>query len=217
VSSDRVAPTRASTGAPGAEPGGSSVMRFILATILLATVLGFAMGGRLSGLSLLRVRWTPAALVGLALQLAPAPGRVWPFVLLIVSFVLLTAFAVVNVGARVPGFVLILIGVLLNFTVIAVNQGMPVSRSALVASHQEETLPILEHRAGAKHHLAGPGDDLLFLGDVIPLPPLDQVVSAGDVLAYGGVVWLIVTGMRRRRPVASPAASSEPAVAEGPA
>ena len=197
--------------------GGIVRMRFILATILLATVLGFAVGGRLSGLSSLRVRWTPAALVGLGLQLAPVPGRVWPFVLLIVSFVLLLAFAVVNLRARVPGFVLILIGVVLNFTVIAVNHGMPVSRSALLASHQEDTLPILEHRAGPKHHLAGPGDEVLFLGDVIPLPPLYQVVSVGDVLAYGGVVWLVVAGMRRRRPVATPAPARDGTVAEGTA
>jgi hypothetical protein len=192
-------------------------MRFILATILLATVLGFVLGGRLSGLSSLRVRWTPAALVGLALQLAPAPGRVWPFVLLMVSFVLLFAFAIVNLRAGVPGFVLILIGIVLNCTVIAVNHGMPVSRSALVATHQEDTLPILEHRAGVKHHLAGPGDELLFLADVIPLPPLDQVVSAGDVLAYGGVVWLVVAGMRRRREAAPATTAPEASVVEGPA
>jgi uncharacterized protein DUF5317 len=112
--------------------------------------------------------------------------------------VLLIGFAVINLRARVPGFVLILIGMLMNVTVIAANDGMPVSRGALVASHQEETLPILLHGAGAKHHLAGPNDRLMFLADVIAVPPLDQVVSLGDVFAYGGVVWLIVAGMRRR-------------------
>ena len=173
-------------------------MKLILATLVIAFVFGLAAGGRPSGLSTLRVRWTPAALVGLALQLAPAPGHTWPLVLLLVSFGLLTAFAVVNLRARVPGFVLVLIGVVMNFTVIAVNQGMPVSRDALVASHQEETLPILLERPGAKHHLAGAGDHLMFLGDVIPLPPVDQVVSLGDVFAYTGVVWVVVAGMRRR-------------------
>jgi hypothetical protein len=193
-------------------------MKLILATIVLACVLGFVVGGRPSALSSLKVRWTPAALVGLALQLAPVPGRVWPLVLLYVSFVLLIAFAVVNLRARVPGFVLILIGVLMNFTVIAVNDGMPVTRQALVASHQEETLPILLHRAGAKHHLAGPGDHLMVLADVIAVPPLDQVVSLGDVFAYGGVVWLIVAGMRRRDEEVEPGTAPDaPVAAGGPA
>ncbi len=173
-------------------------MKLILATIVLAFALGLIAGGRPSGLSSLKVRWTPAALVGLVLQLAPVPGKMWPLALLFVSFALLTAFAIVNLRARVPGFVLITIGILMNFTVIAVNHGMPVSREALVASHQESTLPLLARHAGAKHHLAGPGDDVMFLADVIAVPPLEQVVSLGDVLAYTGVVWLVVAGMRRR-------------------
>lgn len=191
-------------------------MRFILATLVLACLLGFVFGGRPSALATLKVRWTPAALVGLALQLAPVPGDTWPLVLLFVSFVLMTAFAVVNLRARVPGFTLIFIGVLMNFTVIAVNQGMPVARQALVASHQEDTLPILLERPGAKHHLAGPDDHLMLIADVIPIPPLEQVVSLGDVCAYAGVVWLIVAGMRRR-PVPEPAVPDATGVPEGAA
>jgi hypothetical protein len=191
-------------------------MRFVLATLVVACCVGLLAGGRPSALATLRVRWTPAAIVGLALQLAPVPGDTWPLVLLFVSFVLLTAFAVVNVRARVPGFVMILVGVLMNFTVIAVNNGMPVSRDALIASHQEDTLPILIERPGAKHHLARADDHLMFLADVIPVGPLQQVVSLGDVFAYGGVVWLVVAGMRRRdgRPAR---AADAPGVPEGAA
>jgi uncharacterized membrane protein (DUF485 family) len=43
--------------------------------------------------------------------------------LLYVSFALLIAFAVVNLRARVPGFAAILLGMLLNVTVIGVNGG----------------------------------------------------------------------------------------------
>jgi uncharacterized protein DUF5317 len=184
-------------------------MKFILATLVFAFVLGLVAGGRPTALASLKVRWTPAALVGLALQMVPLPGRTWPLVMLYVSFVLMMAFAVVNLRSRVPGFALILLGIVMNFTVIAVNQGMPVAHEALVASHQEDSLPILIEHPGAKHHLAGPDDHLMILADVIPVPPLEQVVSLGDVLAYGGVVWLIVAGMRRRR--------ERPAAATGPA
>jgi hypothetical protein len=192
-------------------------MKLILATLVLACLFGLLVGGRPSALASLKVRWTPAAIVGLALQLAPVPGDVWPLVLLFVSFVLMTAFAVVNLRARVAGFVLISLGVLMNFTVIAVNQGMPVSREALVASHQEQTLPILLERPGAKHHLAGPDDDLMFLADIIAVPPLDQVVSLGDVFAYTGVVWLVVAGMRRRDERPAAAVTDGAGVAEGAA
>lgn len=183
-------------------------MTVIFATLILAGMLGFLLGGRLSNLARLRIRWVPAAALGLALQLAPVPGRTWPLALLYVSFGLLAVFAIVNVRARVPGAWLILIGIWLNFAVIAVNQGMPVARDALVRSDQMETLELLVEEGGAKHHLAGPDDRLLFLGDVIAIgPPVRQAVSVGDVFTYAGVAWLIVAGMRRRS-VSEPASNA---------
>lgn len=180
-------------------------MTVIFATLVLAGMAGFLTGGRLSNLSGIRIRWAPAAAIGLALQLAPVPGRTWPLVLLYVSFVLLAVFAVMNVRSRVPGAWLILIGLWLNFAVIAVNQGMPVAREALERSDQLDTLELLVEEGGAKHHLAGPDDRLLFLGDVIAIyPPVRQAVSLGDVFTYAGVGWLIIAGMRRRRPVPAP-------------
>jgi hypothetical protein len=114
------------------------------------------------------------------------------------SFVLLLGFAVLNV--RAPGFALILIGVALNFVVIAVNHGMPVSRGALVSSGQQDTLNALTRNEGAKHHLLGPGDALVPLADVISLgPQVHQIVSWGDVAAYSGAVWFVVGTMVRRR------------------
>jgi hypothetical protein len=146
----------------------------------------------------LRVRWQPLAIVGLALQVIPVPGRALPLGLLYVSFALLIVFALANVAARVPGSWLILIGISLNFTVIALNQGMPVTRDALVASGQGETLAVLLNDGGAKHHLAGPDDRLLFLGDVLPIRPIRMVASPGDLIAYAGVVWLVVAAMLGR-------------------
>ena len=138
--------------------------------------------------------------VGLALQLAPVPGHTWPLLLLYISFALLTGFAIVNIQSRVPGAWLILIGVLLNFAVIAVNQGMPVARYALERSDQMDTLELLVEDGGVKHHLASPEDQLLFLGDVIAIgPPVRQAISVGDIFTYAGVAWLIIAGMRGPR------------------
>ncbi len=171
-------------------------MRLLLATFLLAVLAGYVAGGRLGTLGKVKVRWAPAAVVGLAMQLAPVPGHVLPLALLYGSFVLLLAFAAVNI--RVAGFALIAAGIVLNLTVIAANRGMPVTRQALVASGQVDTLDALVGGGGAKHHLATPSDRLLFLGDAIAIRAVRQAVSVGDVCTYLGVCWLIFAGMRRR-------------------
>ena len=185
-------------------------MKLILATLLLALVAGFLLGGRLSNLSHLRIRWAPLAIVGFAMQLVNPPGN-WPLFMLLGSFVLLSIFALANI--RTSGFALILVGVAMNFTVIAVNSGMPVSRQALIASGQADTVGDLVNDADSyvKHHLADGEDRVLFLGDVIALaPPIAQAVSVGDFYTYGGVALVIVAAMRRR-----PEAAEEVAV-DGP-
>jgi hypothetical protein len=171
-------------------------MKLVLFTLLIATGLGYLSRGHLSNLSAVRLRWSLLAPLGLALQVLPLPGRVLPMTLLIVSFGLLFVFALANLP--VPGMKLILLGMFLNCLVISVNAGMPVSRSALEASGQHDTLSSLIHRGGAKHHLAGPTDSLVVLGDVIPIGIVHQVASLGDVATYLGVMWLVVAGMRCR-------------------
>jgi hypothetical protein len=119
--------------------------------------------------------------------------------LLLLSFAFLVAFSLRNVRAGIAGFRLILLGVVLNLTVVGVNGGMPVSRSALEASGQMDTLRALVHDGGAKHHLERDDDVLVFLGDVIAVPPIHNVVSVGDVATYAGAAWLVIAGMHCRR------------------
>lgn len=172
-------------------------MRLVLVAFTLAIGLGYLLGGRLSWLSGIKVRWFPLALVGLGMQMAPVPGNRWPVYLLYASFVLLLAFAFVNL--KVTGFAIITVGIILNFTVIAANGGMPVSRQSLIDSGQASTLSDLVTAGGAKHHLVGSDDRLTFLADVIAIPaPVSQSVSLGDLFTYGGVVVLIAAAMRRR-------------------
>lgn len=184
-------------------------MKLVAIGLVLGVVVGTLRGGRLSQLSELKPRYAPLAFAGLLLQLVNPPGS-WPLVLLILSFVLLTAFALVNI--RIVGFAAILAGVVLNFTVIAINGGMPVAREAIIASGQEGTLAPLLERPGVKHHLAGPDDRMLFLGDVIAVPaPVSQVISVGDLFTYGGMAVVIAGAMRRR-----PSPSRLSALAEAP-
>jgi hypothetical protein len=168
----------------------------VLITLVLAVGIGLLTGGRLSGLSAMRFRLVPAALAGLLLQFLVPPG-IWQRVLLFASFLLLSAFAVANI--KIPGFTLILAGIVMNFLVIGVNAGMPMPRWSLERSDQIQELEFLIEHGGAKHHLATGEDRLMFLADVIPLPsPIRQSVSAGDVVTYAGVAYVIIVGMRRR-------------------
>lgn len=172
-------------------------MKLVALSLAIALAVGVLSGGRLSALSELRIRLAPLAIIGFSMQLVNPPGR-WPLVMLLGSFVVLTTFAVANV--RTPGFALVLVGVAMNFAVIAVNGGMPVDREAIVASGQVEALEALVEHRGVKHHLAGPDDRLRFLADVIAIPaPVAQVISVGDVFTYGGVAVVVSAGMRRRR------------------
>jgi hypothetical protein len=171
-------------------------MKLAIAALAVAALVGLACGGTFAGLGALRIRLAVLAVVGLGLQVVPVPGRVLPLVLLYLSFAILFAFGLLN--RRLAGIPLILLGILLNFTVIATNGGMPVTKSALVASGQRDTLTFLIENGGAKHHLASGQDVLLPLADVIPVRGVDQVVSVGDVATYAGVMWLVVGSMRRR-------------------
>jgi len=179
--------------------------------LLIAVGLGYLTGGRLAALSGQHVRWWPLAVTGFALQIASPSGR-WSMQVLALSFVLLTIFGIANL--KIPGFALILAGILMNFFVIGINGGMPVEGYALRASGQSDTLDALIEDGGAKHHLATDDDELVFLADVVPIaPPIRQAVSAGDIVAYTGVAYLIVAGMRRER--GNAAAASARIGAEG--
>jgi hypothetical protein len=179
-------------------------MRLVGLIIVAAVGLGYLSGGRLSQLSELPLRLGPLALVGLLLQLWDPPGR-WPLVVLLSSFGLLFVFTLTN--RKIAGFGMITAGLVLNLSVIALNGGMPVSRHALVASDQTDSLLPLLADGGAKHHLATDDDRLLFLADVIAIPsPIRQVISVGDLFTYGGVAVVVVAGMRRRGRSAEPIA-----------
>jgi len=170
-------------------------MRLVLFTFPIAIAIGYALGGRLGNLGAIRFRYGWVGFAGVILQFLPIGGDPG-YLVLAASFVLLIFVAAAN--WKLPGFLLVLVGLWMNFLVIAVNQGMPVTREAIVASGQADTLADLHDSGGSKHHLATADDTLVFLGDRIALPaPVKQAVSIGDIVAYTGAMWFVVAGMRR--------------------
>lgn len=173
-------------------------MLLLFGAIGISVLAGYAAGGRLRRFESAHIRLWWLVLLGLALQEAPVGSHRAAMALLMVSYVTLVIFATANL--RCAGFGLILLGLALNWLVIAANGGMPVSRDALARPGQAEALQLLETEGGAKHRLSTAEDNFIFLADVIPVGgPLAQVVSAGDILVYAGIGWYIVATMRGPR------------------
>lgn len=179
----------------------------LLASILaIGLLLGWGLGGGVRNLAQLEVRLWWLVPIALAMQLVPIPradsgvGRYLPFVVLLLSFVLIGGVVLVN--WRLRGFPAILLGVLLNLIPIALNQGMPVSGAAVAESGG--SVADVPTELGAKHHLERPEDELTFLADVIAVRrPFRAVVSAGDLVMWVGAGWFLTAamlGVPRRQP-----------------
>src|SRR5919201_1593258 len=125
----------------------------------------------------------------------PRAGAVPMLVLILIALAVLIGFAVVN--RRLPALWLVIAGLLLNLAVIGLNDGMPVSSSALRSAGADSAGLV---GAGAiKHHLMRPDDVLTPLADVIGIPsPIGAVVSVGDLLLYLGIGILVVAIMLGR-------------------
>jgi Family of unknown function (DUF5317) len=171
----------------------------ILIVVVAAVAVGLLAGGSIRSFPTVPIRWWPLAVIGLGLQFAPIRDRA-AFAALVASMVLLLWFAFINL--RSPGFILILMGLMLNAVVIMSNHGMPVTRTALAGSDRTEAVAVAELRknGGAKHHLADDGSVLLPLADAIGIPaPVGAIVSVGDVCVYLGVGWFVAAALRPRR------------------
>jgi Family of unknown function (DUF5317) len=167
--------------------------------LVLAVAAGFAAHGSLRPFEHLRVHLWGLAVAGLVLQSIPLPReatRAAVSAIFAASYILLIACVWVN--RRLPAAALILIGLLLNISVMVANGGMPVSaQAARIAGGSAEDLP--DAAGWSKHHLMTQDDVLRPLGDVIPgPPPLRDVLSIGDLFLYLGLACFVVLVMLGR-------------------
>ncbi len=111
--------------------------------------------------------------------------------MILATNVLVAAFLAIN--RWLPGMVLAAVGTVLNVVVIAANGAMPVSlRAAEVAG-------IRSTEMGIKHEILDADTVLPWLGDVIPVPGLDALISVGDVVLAMGIAWLVYRRMTAGR------------------
>jgi hypothetical protein len=170
------------------------MLLIVLALVCVATV---PLRGRsLAGLLELelRGRWLGGA--ALALQvgvttLFPSGDHALHAALHLASYGLAAAFVAVN--RHVPGILLMASGGALNLAAIAANGGTMPAWPAAVRAAGLELGPGYANSAPLAHpHLAA-------LGDVIPVPgPLPNVLSAGDLLIYAGLLVLLHRASARR-------------------
>src|SRR5918996_5478033 len=182
--------------------------------LVIGILLGLGLGGSFRNLGEVQIRFWQAIPVAVLLQVMPLPdlegrlGQVIPVGMLLLSLVIL--FLVAASNWRLFGFMVMALGVVLNFVVIGANHGMPVSRDAVLAAGGADRLDDVPTERGPRHHLADQRDVLVFLGDVIGIrPPFGVVVSVGDLLTYGGATAFLVAAMLGR-PVRRPPRGWEP-------
>lgn len=174
-------------------------MVLLVVVLVVATLIALIRGGKLRNIIDVQLNLWWLLPVGFLLQAAtswlPANASRMGLTMILTSFFLLIVVVLAN--RRRPGMWLAGVGILLNFTVIALNGGMPVlEEAAFVASgFQQPELAISDY----KHVELLPGTRLAVLADVIPLRLLGigQVISLGDVLLAVGLGQFLESELRR--------------------
>jgi len=177
----------------------------MLLVIAVAILIGWSRGGRLNNLTEIRVRIWWLLIIGFGLQAAalflPSQRHGLAVAMILASYLPLLLFVWLNrdmAGMWIAG-----IGILMNFTVIAVNAGMPVMLEAIEVAGGSG-IPNL----GARHVLMTEATWLPFLGDVIPLPA--SVISIGDVFLAIGIGVFVEDRMRQPIPLFARGAQGTP-------
>jgi len=178
-----------------------------LVAVLVGVLAGLLLGGRLSNLPSLKLKWLWLVLGGLVLQVLIFPlfseRPLLPYAtvpLHYLSYGMVFLFLFLNL--RVRPLLALGAGALLNLLPIAANGGrMPASATALARAGYVE---VAERLASGSTHgnvlLMSEGTRLNILGDWLYLPswvPFATAFSIGDLLIMIGVAWLIVRGMRK--------------------
>jgi hypothetical protein len=169
--------------------------------LLAAAVAVVARRGSLRGVLSLRLRYIWLIWLAAGVQFLRASDPAWaaPFLTplsglwpVLVTWACAAAFIAVNLGslrrsAR-AGLTVFAVGCTLNSLTVALNGGMPFSVSAARRTGMSEAAigaPSVGHRWLGPHPVLKP------FADVIAMPGLHMVMSAGDILMLIGAAWLL--------------------------
>ena len=173
----------------------------VLIAVLVAMGTGLLLGGRISGVGMLRLRGEALLLALLAWQLAAPSLRLSGLATDVLRITWLATFPVMFVVAavnwRVPGMLVLSAGLALNSAVVLANGGMPVDMgvAALAAGRASAAIGSTDY----VHLVSVSATRLKLLADVLPMSgPLgiSAVVSVGDLLLLAGLSAVLVGAMR---------------------
>jgi len=190
-------------------------MLWLAIVVFVALSVAVLRGGRLVNLGDIEMHswWLLFLSLGLQLGTRFLPDESWSewmgVVMVLISFVLLMLLVLLNRSK--PGMWIAGLGVLMNFTVIAVNGGMPVlAEAAEVASGFSISEPDLS--TTFKHVLLDESSRLTFFADVIPLriAGFGEVISIGDIFLALGLGVFLEHELRRPRRYFKHGAQAQP-------
>jgi hypothetical protein len=170
-----------------------------VALAAVAVVAGLLRRGSMERLASTRFRFLWLLWLGFGIQIGAqiwSPEWLtdgWELTVLLVSNGLVAAFLITNL--RLPGVALAGAGLVLNVLVIGLNGAMPVDEDASKSAGIGRSL----EQAGLKHERLDSDTLLPWLGDVLPIAVLREVLSIGDVLLASGIAYLVYARMTQRR------------------
>lgn len=181
-------------------------MTWMAAVVVVSVLVALLRGGKLSNLGDLHLAGWWMLFLAFGMQIgagfAPDDGTKLPVVLVLASFIPLLAVVWLNKDQQ--GLWLAGIGVLMNFTVILLNEGMPVLAEAIELSGGTFDPATLD----GKHVVLDDSTTLPFLADIIPFP--GSVISLGDVFLAIGLGVFIEDSLTRPRRLFRHGAASVP-------
>ena len=174
-------------------------MEIILTLIAASLIVALLRGGSIDALLATRFRLVALVFAAAAIQIYFV---VWPpawldrgtaTLLYLGSQAVVVTFLVLN--RHLAGVLLIGLGLGLNMFSIAANGAMPVSETAtrLAGAEYLTDHRHVEHGLHLRNEVMDDSTRMPFLGDVIPVPGLAQVMSLGDLVIAVGVVRLVLT------------------------
>ena len=156
-------------------------MLWLFAVIGISVAVSLLRGGKLSNVAEIYARGWWLLFLGLGMQTAANFIDAKNLAVSLVLLSYLPLLIVVLLNQRLPGMWIAGIGILMNLTVIALNNGMPVLPEAVHLAGGE----IGKLHLDAKHVLLDGSSKLPFLADIVPMP--GSVISLGDVLLAVGL------------------------------
>lgn len=175
--------------------------------ILLSIIVGLIRGGNFKGIAHLQLKfgWIFPLLLVLQIVVYVSQNRVeWIGNISNYFFILIYIVGMLFlwINRKHEGFTILLLGVFLNFLVMAINGGrMPVSVEA-ASILDPNYLQALEQNLASKHTILTSSTYLPFLADIIPLQPpypREQVISIGDIVMNVGIFIFIQKLMQKEK------------------